>query len=326
VTINNHSGKLTVTKDWNGGDPGADSVTVYIYKRTTPVYGNPGEATTTLFQTVTLSSANNWTYSYDYAYTYGIDFDLLAGCYYDYFVLEEPIDGYAATYTYPSGNSLSVVTLTTGNEEVSTYPAVRDVTITNTENGLTSITVKKTWGAGTDPKPVRVVLYCWGTRTVKETGAENPYPFMILPNGHKDGRFALVYTEDAVITLDESNDWTYTWTDLPVFQEDDECTLRYDYYLYEVDQDGYIVTYLDKTGQTIETTECEIKFVKGSASEFGEVIQAAHVTGGKVTIQNSSQVTLPHAGGVGTRWFYLMGLVIMVLAGGVLLLRKKRKT
>jgi LPXTG-motif cell wall-anchored protein len=129
-----------------------------------------------------------------------------------------------------------------------------------------------------------------------------------------------------VITLDESNDWTYTWTDLPVFQEDDECTLRYDYYLYEVDQDGYIVTYLDKTGQTIETTECEIKFVKGSASKFGETIQAVHTTGGTVTIRNSAQVTLPHAGGAGNRWFYLMGLVIMALAGGVLLLRKKHKT
>jgi LPXTG-motif cell wall-anchored protein len=50
------------------------------------------------------------------------------------------------------------------------------------------------------------------------------------------------------------------------------------------------------------------------------------VTGGKVTIRNSAQVTLPHAGGAGNRWFYLMGLVIMALAGGVFLLRKKRKT
>jgi LPXTG-motif cell wall-anchored protein len=123
--------------------------------------------------------------------------------------------------------------------------------------------------------------------------------------------------------LDESNGWTYTWAELPLFEETDEYTVRANYYLYEVNQDGYIVTYLDKTGQTIETTEYAAGKVKNIASKFGETIQAAHVTGGTVTIRNSSQVTLPHAGGVGTRWIYLAGLVLM-LAAGALLLRKKR--
>jgi LPXTG-motif cell wall-anchored protein len=327
VTINNHSGKLTVTKVWDGDQIGADSVTVYIYKTTTPVYGNVTSAQTKLFRTVTLSAANHWTYTYDYAFTYGLSDDLSAYCYLDYFVTEEPIDGYAATYTYPSGNSLSPVSLTVGNEAVSAYPAVRDVTITNAENGLTSITVEKTWGDGTEPKPVRVVLYAWGMHTDKQTGEENPYPFMVLPNDRPyDTRFALDYVDEAVITLDESNNWTYTWTDLPLYWENEDGEYRMDYYLYEVDQDGYIVTYLDKSGQTIETTECEVKYVKGSESRFGETIQAVHVNGGKVIIHNNGQVTLPHAGGVGTKWFYLVGAVLMAGAGGVLLLQKKRKT
>jgi LPXTG-motif cell wall-anchored protein len=284
-------------------------------------------AQTKLFRTVTLSAANHWTYTYDYAFTYGLSDDLSAYCYLDYFVTEEPIDGYAATYTYPSGNSLSAVSLTVGNEAVSAYPAVRDVTITNAENGLTSITVEKTWGDGTEPKPVRVVLYAWGMHTDKQTGEENPYPFMVLPNDRPyDTRFALDYVDEAVITLDESNNWTYTWTDLPLYWENEDGEYRMDYYLYEVDQDGYIVTYLDKSGQTIETTECEVKYVKGSESRFGETIQAVHVNGGKVIIHNNGQVTLPHAGGVGTKWFYLVGAVLMAGAGGVLLLQKKRKT
>jgi LPXTG-motif cell wall-anchored protein len=326
VTINNHSGKLTVTKVWDGDQIGADSVTVYIYKTTTPVYGNVTSAQTKLFQTVTLSAANHWTYTYDYAFTYGLSDDLSAYCYLDYFVTEEPIDGYAATYTYPSGSSLSPVSLTVGNEAVSAYPAVRDVTITNAENGLTSITVEKTWGDGTKTKPVRVVLYAMLTRTDKETGAETHTYNVVMPNGHEYWPGINIYTEDAVITLSESNDWTYTWTDLPLYEEDNEATIRIDYYLYEVDQDGYIVTYLDKSGQTIETTECEVKYVKGSESRFGETIQAVHVNGGKVIIHNNGQVTLPHAGGVGTKWFYLMGAVLMAGAGGVLLLQKKRKT
>jgi LPXTG-motif cell wall-anchored protein len=49
------------------------------------------------------------------------------------------------------------------------------------------------------------------------------------------------------------------------------------------------------------------------------------VTGGKVTIRNSAQVTLPHAGGMGTKWITLSGLVLMLGAGGVLLLLKKKK-
>jgi LPXTG-motif cell wall-anchored protein len=150
---------------------------------------------------------------------------------------------------------------------------------------------------------------------------------MVLPNDRPyDTRFALDYVDEAVITLDESNNWTYTWTDLPLYWENENDAYRMDYYLYEVDQDGYIVTYLDKSGQTIETTECEVKYVKGSASRFGETIQAVHVNGGKVIILNDAQVTLPHTGGVGTGWFYLVGAVLMAGAGGVLLLQKKRKT
>jgi LPXTG-motif cell wall-anchored protein len=322
VTINNHSGKLTVTKVWSGDEPGADSVTVYIYKRATPVYGSSLTAPKTeLFQTVTLSAANHWTYSYDYAYTYGIDLDLLVGCYYDYFVTEEPIDGYAATYTYPSGNSLSSVNLAVGNEAISAYPAVRDVTITNAPNGMTSITVEKTWAEGTAPKPVQVVLYCWIYQTDKETGKETERFYIVRSDHYLSDTY--YENEEYEITLDESNGWTYTWAELPLFEETDEYTVRANYYLYEVNQDGYIVTYLDKTGQTIETTEYAAGKVKNIASKFGETIQAAHVTGGTVTIRNSSQVTLPHAGGVGTRWIYLAGLVLM-LAAGALLLRKKR--
>jgi LPXTG-motif cell wall-anchored protein len=125
--------------------------------------------------------------------------------------------------------------------------------------------------------------------------------------------------------LSESNDWTYTWTDLPLFREDGAYRERFDYYLYEANQDGYIVTYLDKSGQAIETIEYPAWAVKRSEILFDRTIQAAHVTGGKVTIRNSAQVTLPHAGGMGTKWITLSGLVLMLGAGGVLLLLKKKK-
>lgn len=98
----------------------------------------------------------------------------------------------------------------------------------------------------------------------------------------------------SAVTLNDTNDWTYLWTDL-------DLTEGITYAVTEEAVDGYETTYhLD--GQALEA---------GTAFALGS-------SGNKVLIENkaSASYTLPETGGAGTAPYRLPGLLLILIAAG----------
>jgi LPXTG-motif cell wall-anchored protein len=192
------------------------------------------------------------------------------------------------------------------------------------------LTVKKVW-EGTPTDSVSVQLFISGTRTETTSGQSIP-----------------LTAAGAVVELNAANNWQYTWT-LP--KEERFGTWVYNYtnfYVSETPMDGYTATYKDKDGNLLQsqeftyTTTTYTTANSNSASTSGSselntysVGQLIPVTtehkvdvvaanGGEVTIVNSKQFELPESGGIGTRWFTLSGMTILI-ATSFLYIQSKRK-
>jgi LPXTG-motif cell wall-anchored protein len=227
---------------------------------------------------------------------------------------------------------------TTANSFIETVNADGSVTQLLGNNGKLvlnraekmDLTVKKVW-EGTPTDSVSVQLFISGTRTETTSGQSIP-----------------LTAAGAVVELNAANNWQYTWT-LP--KEERFGTWVYNYtnfYVSETPMDGYTATYKDKDGNLLQsqeftyTTTTYTTANSNSASTSGSselntysVGQLIPVTtehkvdvvaanGGEVTIVNSKQFELPESGGIGTRWFTLSGMTILI-ATSFLYIQSKRK-
>jgi hypothetical protein len=311
VTISNRAA-LEVQKVWSGDGSMPDSIVVDVYRTSTPI--NSNLAPMTQYVTTLTLKGDSWFASYkpNKFQGFGLEFNgslAFVQCYFDYYLVERPVEGYTAAYSYENGTALSAVQLTVGTETVAAYPASQDVTITNTAEANTSITVKKTWAEGATPEPVQVILFA-RTRIVNlDTGAATSSRYVMLS---ATGKMYEYYTETGVVTLNEENGWEYTWSSLPVETEYDGSKMELEYFIYEVDTGKYIPTYLNQSGQEIETKKWtptndnedgKVGFIKGLMKYVGtETICVAPVTFGTTTIYNSPKtltLTKTWAGGAG---------------------------
>lgn len=167
---------ITVNKTWVDGNNTVGirpaSVKVNLYRSTqspVPTTGKP-------FKTVTLSAANNWTYTWENLLKESGDTK------YNFRITEASVpNGYKGSVSKWSGNN------TSGWK----------ATVTNTIDWSVPITVKKAWSDynnahGVRPSSIQVNLYRSKTLPVNTTGT--PY---------------------RTATLSASNNWTYTFTDCP---------------------------------------------------------------------------------------------------------------
>jgi LPXTG-motif cell wall-anchored protein len=212
VTITNRNRMLTINKVWADDTPDDQTVQVQIYRAATPLTGTSAATIYTLAATKEVSADSPLTYE---ARSYGMDTNLNA-FYYDYYVAEVPVEGYAATYTDAEGNPVSPVKLTVDGKTVTVYPAVKNITITNTEV-VPQTVVTKTWEDGYDAHSdygdgVYVGLFA---KVLSESTVTNS------DTGEVTTEFEEEYLLKQRRYLNKLNDWSVTW------QMDDVGTTYY---------------------------------------------------------------------------------------------------
>lgn len=195
--------KLTVTKDWYGGTPPTDSVTVDIYRN--------GE----LHHSETLTAANNWTTTVELPKSDGKTD-------YTYYIVESGVDGYRAYY------SNGTVSGKTSGSDVTVSGSDGSITVTN--KPVTDIGVVKAWASGTAQKDVEVKLWRISSSSATaptdwSTEGLEPYSTVTLGSEQADGwdktwKNLPLYDYDAT-----SNTYTYY------------------YYFVEETTTGYTTTY-----------------------------------------------------------------------------------
>jgi LPXTG-motif cell wall-anchored protein len=170
-----------------------------------------------------------------------------------------------------------------------------------------TLTVDKQWASGTDSEPISVTLYASGTR--QKNGETN------VTNVTKG-----VWEIDTQ-TITSTDNWTYTWSDLPESETKDGYIYTYtDYYILESSESVYSVSYQDSSGNTL--TPKTITVTEGDTSQE---VNAVPVDGSKITIINKPTYALPHTGGVGTQVYTWSGMAILTTAIALYALIRRRQ-
>lgn len=109
-------------------------------------------------------------------------------------------------------------------------------------------------------------------------------------------------------TLSHDDNWTKTYTELPVSGTDSSGNaVTYTYYVKENAVSGYDTSYTNSNGDS-STTAADMAIASDSAT---------------ITIRNTAQkqYDLPDTGGNGTQWHYIAGAVLSLLAIGLLIFK-----
>lgn len=110
-------------------------------------------------------------------------------------------------------------------------------------------------------------------------------------------------------TLSASDNWTKTYTDLPVSgKSDNGDDVTYGYYVVETAVPDYGTSYSNSNGAEVQTPK------------------DAAVSSGTITIKNTEKMRflLPETGGLGRTVLYIAGAILVLISAGVIITRKNR--
>lgn len=110
-------------------------------------------------------------------------------------------------------------------------------------------------------------------------------------------------------TLSASDNWTKTYTDLPVSgKADNGDDVTYGYYVVEAAVPDYGTSYSNSNGAEVQTPK------------------DAAVSSGTITIKNTENMRflLPETGGLGRTVLYIAGVILVLISAGVIITRKNR--
>jgi hypothetical protein len=110
-------------------------------------------------------------------------------------------------------------------------------------------------------------------------------------------------------TLSASDNWTKTYTDLPVSgKSDNGDDVTYGYYVVETAVPDYGTSYSNSNGAEVQTPK------------------DAAVSSGTITIKNTENMRflLPETGGLGRTVLYIAGAILVLISAGVIITRKNR--
>ncbi|MCD7743949.1 MAG: Cna B-type domain-containing protein [Lachnospiraceae bacterium] len=254
--------ELTVTKSWadNNNELGTrpSSITMQLYRsESSPDTLSSNTDDTGLLlpsdaqymgssydRTLSDDGDGNWT-----AFWTELSVSNGSGTNYYYYVVESSVEGYVATYAYSyvDGNSTEI----------------SEVTVTNTASHITSVTVKKNWqvngGILSDEDAAKLtwsatvqLYYSTSSNTIGQTETipadAQPYTTeSVSVAGETE-----VYTAE----LSNSNDWTFSWENLPV--ADDLGNLYY-YYVKEIETTvGSVITEADSINAAYTITRSSV--------------------------------------------------------------------
>ncbi|MCC8106944.1 MAG: Cna B-type domain-containing protein [Clostridiales bacterium] len=179
-----------------------------------------------------------------------------SGTNYYYYVVESSVEGYAATYAYSYVDGSST--------------EINEVTVTNTASHITSVTVKKNWqvnGAILSDEDAEkltwsVTVQLYYSTSSNTTGQTETIPADAQPYTTESVSVA-GETEVYTAELSNSNDWTFSWENLPV--ADDLGTLYY-YYVKEIETTvGSVITEADSINAAYTITRSS---VSGTSEEI----------------------------------------------------------
>ena len=110
-------------------------------------------------------------------------------------------------------------------------------------------------------------------------------------------------------TLSASDNWTKTYTDLPVSgKSDNGDDVTYGYYVVETAVPDYGTSYSNSNGAEVQTPK------------------DAAVSSGTITIKNTENMRFlfPETGGLGRTVLYIAGVILVLISAGVIITRKNR--
>ena len=110
-------------------------------------------------------------------------------------------------------------------------------------------------------------------------------------------------------TLSASDNWTKTYTDLPVSgKSDNDDDVTYGYYVVETAVPDYGTSYSNSNGAEVQTPK------------------DAAVSSGTITIKNTENMRflLPETGGLGRTVLYIAGVILVLISAVVIITRKNR--
>jgi LPXTG-motif cell wall-anchored protein len=193
-------------------------------------------------------------------------------------------------------------------------------------NGLACKSVQKKWAANvtTHPDSVNVNLYVKGVKTN-------------LTDSKDTEEFVKLYD---TVTLSNTNNWKYTWADLPKADNDGDYLYQYNaYYIAEESVEGFAPTYTNGLGYNLNVQELTLtgssnNQLTGAGNEVDQTkvvdIEGNNnyntvnaVNADDVIITNNTSYKLPNSGGVGDTMFTL-GATALIGAALFMYIIKKR--
>lgn len=241
---------------------------------------------------LTLSAANSWQYEFKDLPKQG--WENTTKYLYCYAIQEVTVPGFTTTYTYQNGESIKLASGTAN--ALGTDGMVQ---ITNNRE-TTKITAKKKWGDNVWPTDVTAV----GVKlTAKANNVDVTESLSISArvNGND--------TTAVILQPASGNEASVAWSHLPL-KTDAGVPITYTVEEISVTKGG--VTYTASTTMKLEdlfTVTVEQPNSKGIAT---------------ITNTYNPGVELPATGGSGTALYTFLGLMILLLAGGLLLFNRRR--
>lgn len=183
-----------------------------------------------------------------------------------------------------------------------------EITITNKKIGATSasVTANKAWSDGDtvhENESIEVSLY---RSKIKIDNIEKLTQDQLskqLNNNPSIEKMTDTQEQQYTIKLNAENDWTYTWTGLPLYEDDENEIGQYYYYVLEntagiANEDKYTASYTKDKSSSATKTVFNIKNTRNSVvaqkewyDENGNRIQdIIDPTTGEVVIDNTSQL------------------------------------
>lgn len=204
----------------------------------------------------------------------------------------KPLDG-PIDFKIEEQNKKFTITQTSTNPMVTLSGTSMTFKVKN-EKLKTRITVNKKWFAADGQE-------------VQRSAGSITYNLMQVSTSANGTTSEKVYK--AGETLSASDNWTKTYTDLPVSgKSDNGDDVTYGYYVVETAVPDYGTSYSNSNGAEVQTPK------------------DAAVSSGTITIKNTENMRflLPETGGLGRTVLYIAGVILVLISAGVIITRKNR--
>lgn len=182
-----------------------------------------------------------------------------------------------------------------------------EITITNKKIGATSasVTVNKAWSDGdTVHQNDSIAVSLYRSKNNIDVEGKTQSQLVNVFNGFERMSTVMEDGDKYEVTLNTENEWTHTWTGLPLYEDEEDEIGQYYYYVLEngdlssiTDADKYTASYIKDKSSSATKTVFDINNTRNSIlaqkewyDENGDLIQDVVDQDGNVVVDNTSQL------------------------------------